>query len=224
VRQAVSLALDRKALAASSTARGIPASQLVPPFVFGFTPKLPELLPDPERSRALLAEAGFASGFDVTLHARKAFAETATHVAERLQPVGIRVKVEALADAEYFELVKGRGASFFLSRWGCPTGDASDLFDSGLHSRDEARHYGSGNSGGLSDPELDRLIEESAQIADLPVRRLALEKLMQRAMDEVYWVPLVLDEDVYALRRGLSFTPRADSYLMLAEIRPSPRS
>jgi peptide/nickel transport system substrate-binding protein len=218
VRRAVSLALDRRRLVPKGASRPLPASQLVPAFIFGFDPSLHEPAFDLEAARALMAGAGLASGFEVTLHVREVVADTATQVQELLAPLGIRVNVAALPDPEYFALARGERPSLFLSRFGCSTGDASDLFDSALHTPDATRHVGSANAGGVSDAEVDRLIAESASTADVASRRTLLQRLMGHVLEEAYWLPLVLDEDVYLVRRGVAFSPRADGYLIAAEV------
>ncbi|KAA0255877.1 MAG: hypothetical protein EDX89_03965 [Acidobacteria bacterium] len=218
VRTAVSLALDRRRLLPRGASRPLPATQLVPAFIFGFDPSLRETVADLEGARARMAAAGLASGFEVTLHVREVVADTAGQVRELLAPLGIRVNVAALPDAEYFALARGERPSFFLSRFGCSTGDASDLFDSALHTPDATRHLGSANAGGVSDPEVDRLIAESASVADVATRRSVLQRLMRHVLDRAYWLPLVLDEDVYLVRDGLAFSPRADGYLVAAEV------
>jgi peptide/nickel transport system substrate-binding protein len=59
VRQALSLAIDRKAIADRiMDGLALPASQFLPEGMFGTLPGLPTLPYDPARARALLAEAG----------------------------------------------------------------------------------------------------------------------------------------------------------------------
>src|SRR5207249_2658676 len=91
VRQAISLAIDRPALVSKLSTYAVPASQLVPPFIFGYNPALKEPVHDPARAKALLAEAGLPGGFDATMHVRKLFGEAAVIVKEMLGTVGIRV-------------------------------------------------------------------------------------------------------------------------------------
>lgn len=224
VRRAVSLAIDRKALVSSLSTFAIPASQVVPPFIFGFNPHLAPLEESPAKARALLAEAGFSGGFDVTLHVRKILSETGAFVAAALGPVGIRVHVEELADPEFFRAAEERRLSFFLSRYGCSTGDASDVLDAGLHTIDTARRLGTSNYGGYSDPELDAQIAASAEVLEPTTRKERLEAILARVQRDLPWVPLYFDEDAYALRSGLRFRPRADSYVLAWEIEGRPAS
>ncbi|MEO6323103.1 MAG: ABC transporter substrate-binding protein, partial [Thermoanaerobaculia bacterium] len=140
VREAINLAIDRAALVARLSSDGVPAWQAVPPFIFGYNPAVREPRYQPDQARALLAQAGYPKGFTVTLHVRKIFEEAAAIVKEMLGKVGIRVTVSALPDAEYFAIVSEKKASFFLSRFGCPTGDVSDILDGAIHTFDPGRH------------------------------------------------------------------------------------
>jgi len=218
VRQAISLSIDRPALVSRLSASAVPASQAVPPFIFGFASTMRELGYDPPRARRLLAEAGFPQGFSVTLHARRLFGEAARVAAEMLGQVGIRVKLEELADAPFFEIVGGHGSSFFLSRFGCPTGDASDILENAVHSIDLERRFGRSNDGEYANPELDHLIEESASILEMEHRRPVLQKALATVTDELALVPLYIDQDVYAIRKPFTWRPRNDNFLLAAEV------
>jgi len=164
VREAISLAIDRRELASDLSVVAVPAHQLVPPTVFGYDSSLPDLPHDPARARRLLAEAGYPDGFDVTLHTRKRFAGGAQRVAALLSPLRIRVTVEVLDDLRFFELGTRHELSFFLISFGCASGDISDLLDAAVHTVDDTRRFGTSNIGGFSDRALDEEIEKSAQI------------------------------------------------------------
>lgn len=123
-----------------------------------------------------------------------------------------------LPDPELFDLLSRQGTSLHLSRYGCPTGDASDILDNALHSKDPSRHLGIYNDSGYSNPEVERAIEESAGIDSVTQRRKALERIMALLVEDLVWVPLYVDQDVYALDSAYSWQPRSDSFILAAEI------
>src|SRR6185369_6972811 len=188
-----------KKLVDSLPTAAVPAWQPVPRFIFGFDAGWKEPPFDPARARRLLAEAGLEKGFSTTLHVRKLFAAAAPSIRQTLADVGISVEVVVLSDPDFFRALADGKLSFYLSRFGCPTGDASDILDNHVHSRDSARHFGSRNFASYSDPELDRRIEASGQILETPIRREALQEIMKTLRDEVVFVPLFIDQDVFAL-------------------------
>lgn len=223
VRRALHLALDRTRLVSRLSTYAVPASQPVPPFVFGFNPAIPLPPYDPARARALLREAGVPDGLEVTLRTRKIFEETARLIAESLFEVGLRVTVVVLPETEFYPLVAQGKAPAIVSRMGCPTGDAAILLDQAIHSRDEARHLGLGNDSGYSRPEIDALVEASAGQSDPEERRQTLQQIVSRVMDDLPWLPLYVDDDVYAVHEGLDWHPRYDGYVLAQEIQKAGR-
>jgi peptide/nickel transport system substrate-binding protein len=218
VRQAINLAIDRPALVARLSTAAVPASQTVPPFIFGFNPAVKETRPDQERAKALLAEAGYPGGFDVTLHVRKIFADAARVVAEMLGGAGVRVTIAESPDREFFEIVAGHRSSFFMSRFGCPTGDSSDILENAVHTIDPLRRFGRSNDGEYSNPEFDRLIETSAALLDMERRRPVLQQAMSVIAEDLALIPLYIDQDVYAVNRAYSWHPRNDNFVLASEV------
>lgn len=218
VRRAIHIAIDRPRLVAGLTNYGVPASQPLPRFIFGFDPAILDPASDPDRARSLLKAVGLGGGFEAGLHTRRLFAEAAFLLRDQLAAVGIRLDVHVLPDPEFFEVVNRRGASFWLSRWGCPTGDAGDLLEMYVHSTDRLRQFGQMNYGEYANAELDVAIEKSAELDSPEERRLAVQQIIREITDELVMVPLYIDQDVYAVERSLSWRPRNDSYIRVAEI------
>ena len=224
VRRAIDLAIDRNRIAAVNSSRTLPAVELVPPFVFGFNPTLPSPAFNPSESRRLLRDAGLADGFDVTLHSREIMGETAALLREMLNAIGIRVNVRTLPDPEFFGLLAKRQSSFFLSRYGCDTGDASEAFEQLIHSSDATLRLGETNHGGYSNREIDAAIEASAEEQSVSSRSDMLRSIMARIADERPLIPLDIDDDVFVHGKEIEWQPRGDSDIRAAEISPAPRS
>jgi peptide/nickel transport system substrate-binding protein len=148
--------------------------------------------------------------------------QTAHQVSEQLLALGVTADVRVLKYADQRRALEAGQSSFWLARWGCATGDAGELFENGLHSYDPVRRFGLLNRSGFTDPELDRAIEESAGIPDLTRRREALQQLMRMTMERLPWIPLSVDEDVYAVAPGIKWRPRAGGSIRPAEIELEP--
>jgi peptide/nickel transport system substrate-binding protein len=189
----------------------------VPPVIFGFNPSLPESVHDPARARALLAAAGFPHGFSVRLQVRQMVGQAADPLRGMLAEVGIQVNVAQLPEHEFFEAADAI-PSFYLTRYGCDNGDSSDILNAGIHSVDPERRLGNVNFGHYSNLALDRAIEASAEESDHDARRGQLQAIMAAALDDLVLIPLYFDEDVYLVRRPLTFRPRDDSYVLASEI------
>lgn len=215
VRRALSLGLDRRRLVSELVEPAVPASQLVPPTVFGFDPALPELQADPARARALLKEAGWDASFAVKLHARRTAGSAADPVARMLLPLGIRIEVLTLGEHDF--AASGSASTFSLNRFGCETGDASDMLSAFMHSSDPSL-YGATAPGAAAAP-FARALQTSMESDQPEVRNAALMQIMAAAMQQLPIVPLYFDEDVYAVRKGFAWRPRADGYVLAAEVR-----
>jgi peptide/nickel transport system substrate-binding protein len=220
VREAVSLALDRERLAATAGMGARPANQLVPRAVFGHDARLAPLEFDPVRARALLARAGFAGGFDVVLH-RGGFSAATELVRAQLADVGIRVKVEALPSAAFFDALEARKLSFWILASGCPTGDGLELLETSFHSPG-SDGLGIDNYGDYRSPELDRGILEAGGLFDLRTRQAAVQALLERVLEGRVWIPLYHDRGALLVAKGVSYAERADGYLRLADLAPDP--
>jgi peptide/nickel transport system substrate-binding protein len=219
VRRAVHLAIDRAALVRRLSRQASPNVQPVPRSVFGFDPGLAVPAADLPAARALLAQAGFPEGFACTLHTRAIHAADARLVAEALLPLGLRVRVAVPPDAEYFALLAAGGASFWLDRFGCTTGDSAEVMIDLMHTRDPGRGLGTLNFGGFSDADVDRVAEDIVSMPeDVARRRAALQQGMALILERLPVVSLFNDEDVYGMDARLSIQPRADSYLPLADL------
>ncbi len=221
VREAISLALDRIAVARRADPSAIPAAQLVPPAIFGFDPLSPPLLPDVPRARRLLAEAGLPDGFDVVLH-RSGYAAAAEEVARQLGEIGIRVTVTSLPGTEFFRALDRKELGFWIVADGCMTGDALEMLLGSFHSPDPSLGAGIDNYGNYRNPGLDRTIEEALRQLEPESRLPVLQSGLRTALADVAWVPLYFSRETLVVRRPLSYRPRADGLVRLADVRRTP--
>ena len=96
VRRAISLTVDRQALAAVPGNGAVPAWQLVVRGVRGYDPERTTPPPDPGLARELLAQAGFPEGFATTLLVSQRSADVGRELVRQLATVGIRVEAQPL--------------------------------------------------------------------------------------------------------------------------------
>ncbi len=223
VREAVELAIDRDELVARALAgRAVPATQLVPPMVMGFNPSIVPPRTDRERARELLRQAGHGQGLSVRLDGTTDRyvndAEVLREVARQLGLAGIRVRVNALPKREFFPLVDSQGSSLYLMGFSCDTVHAGMALESLLHTPD-GRGFGRQNTQGLSDPELDRLVEAAHAARDLPVRARLLSEALARVAEVRPVVPLHLQLETLAWSRRLDWEPPPNLTLRLHDVR-----
>ncbi len=128
VRQAISKAINRQALV-ERTLEGlaVPASNIIAPGILGYADTLKVEKYDPEGAKKLLTAAGYPNGFGITLHGpnnRYINDERVVQtVAQFLNRVGIKAKVETLPLAVYFGKARAGEYSAALLDWGTLAGD-----------------------------------------------------------------------------------------------------
>jgi peptide/nickel transport system substrate-binding protein len=186
VRQAISLAVDRQEIIDNVYGGDAELTGAVPPG-YGDWPLAPEKLqeyytPDLERAQALMAEAGFADGFDVTLQAIAApreFTQIAEIVRERLKPLNINVTVEPLEIGTFATNI-GDGNFQWASTGRGMRGDPSGyVIDFRNGTPQNATWFGDG----WKNEEIDTLYDEALATAD-PAARLAAYQRIQEIIAE----------------------------------------
>jgi peptide/nickel transport system substrate-binding protein len=215
VRQAVAHAIDRdliidRILAGSAE----PINGILSPDAFGFNPDLPAYEYDPAKAKALLAEAGYPDGVDVTLDAEGAFKDTAEAVASMLTQAGIRTTVQvgegAQVNAKWRTHGPEKEGDMFFTSWGNGSLDPYDIFVPTHRTEDR------GNTAGYSNPELDELLDQASAELD-PDKRAALYHEAQEIINsDLPYVYLWLPKDIYGVSKRVSgWKPSADSRINL---------
>ena len=108
VRQAINMAFDRAAiLEGYGAGAGTVTSQVFPTTSAGFDAALDEVYPyDPEAAKALLAEAGYPDGFELSMPSLAAMGEAIfAIIADSLAEIGVTVTFTEVAPAEFFEQI-----------------------------------------------------------------------------------------------------------------------
>lgn len=215
VRRAVSLALDRDALAARIGTGNVPLWGFVPRLAYGHTPghRLPV---DPSLARRLLAEAGHAHGIDASLVHARGVERIAAAVSEMLAPSGIWARPEGMDWPAMRDRWLSGQLPLFIGSWRFEAIEASLFLRDCVHTRDPAADK-SWNPG-FSSPRLDAMIEENFRLFDDEARRAHFDSLWAAMAEEMPIVPLVERLDVYAVRARVKWTPRGDGNLRVAEM------
>jgi peptide/nickel transport system substrate-binding protein len=225
VRAAFSKAIDRRALVDEVlSGLGMPASQLVPPGMFGYDGALEVERYDPAAAKALLAAAGYGDGFALSLAApddRYAFGgEVAEAVAAMLRQIGIKAQPALMNRSEFFPRRNRLEFSFYLGGFSTNTGEASAALAALLATPDSERGLGRINRGQYSNPKLDGLINLAAEAVDEGERAKLLAEAHRLAIQDHALLPLYYEVAAWGLRRGLWMWPRADRQTTAMSVRP----
>jgi peptide/nickel transport system substrate-binding protein len=226
VRQAISLAVNREALASRvMEGSATPANQFLTKGFVGYANDLPPIPNDVERARALLAEAGFPQGFRVALHCTSDRLPGDGAVCAALGPmlarIGITVTVNATPRAVYIPAQARGDYSLMMNGFSTPTGEGSYFLNTAVHSRDAQRGFGGFNHWHHSNPVLDELIQRASTELDPGRRKALLEEGTRQTMAETAVIPLVHLNVLWAGRTEmLQFTPRVDEETLAINVRP----
>ncbi len=226
VRKAISMAIDRKAIAQRiMDGAATPANQFLPDGMFGALPHAAELKYDPAGAKKLLAEAGYPDGFSLTLSATNDRyindAAVAQAVAQYLTRVGIKTDVNAMTRSLFFPQRAKREFSFALGGWGSDTGEASSFLTYWVTSLDKQAGVGTSNYGGFSDPEFDKVFRQALTTVDAAQRAKLLQQAVQRSLDQLPSIPLHFESSTWAFRGDITYDGRADQMTLAASARPA---
>jgi peptide/nickel transport system substrate-binding protein len=130
VRRAISKAINRQAIVDRvMEGQGVPSGQLVSEKLFGNVPGLKADAYDVEGAKKLMAEAGYADGFNITIHGPSGRyvndEKIVQAVAQMLSRIGITAKVETAPMGPYSGRASKQEFSFHMVGWGASTGEAS---------------------------------------------------------------------------------------------------
>jgi peptide/nickel transport system substrate-binding protein len=216
VRLAFHLAIDRnEMLRRVLHGTGAVPTQPIASRVFGFNPDLVAPPYDPGQSRRLLAEAGHGRGLQVRLDYPHGREPAVRLLQEQLARVGVKVQLYGLDRGVLWE--QASRSSLFLAGWDCSTGESSEFFQFCLHT--PRNGHGAANYGGFSHARIDEIVETNAAVLDQRQRQALLQEAAGIVMDQLPVLPLYVEDEIFALRTGLTFPARADNALRLGEVR-----
>jgi len=221
VRRAILLGIDTKGLIREVFERsGYQASQLVTPSVFGFDPAIHRPAPDPEAAKRLLAEAGYAGGFGLTLDLQANRKTVAEYLRTSLERVGIRLSLNVVTKDVFYSKLEREDTSAYYFSFSCTSGDSSEIFEYGLHTPDPASRLGIRNVFRYSNPRIDDLLLRSHATRDARERQGLLQQAMRIVMEDLPWIPVYIPENVYGISKSISYTPRLDDHILAWDAKP----
>ncbi|MEZ5658607.1 MAG: ABC transporter substrate-binding protein [Burkholderiaceae bacterium] len=175
-----------------------PAGLMIAPQINGFKEEMNKRFPyDVEAARKLMADAGYADGFEVTMDCpndRYVNDEKICQAAASML-ARIKVKVNLLAQpkSKYFAKVlaqNGYDTSFFLLGWTPSTFDAHNVIASLTSCRGGPDKLGSFNLGGYCNPRINELAAMIQSETDQAKRQAMIDEAHKIHQDEVGHIPL----------------------------------
>ncbi len=190
VRKAISHAIDRKALIMGTQfGLGIEASCMYPGDHWGHNPKLKPVEYDPELSKKLLAEAGYADGLKIRgYNSNTASAQpVSSAIKNMLAKVGIEWQVDSLDPVAIDDRLKNLEFDFATGGW-------TYIFDPDMMATGQYHPDGGFNNGRTNNKEVIALIEAGRKEVDGKKRQQIywkMEEVLYNNYEDVWlWWPI----------------------------------
>jgi peptide/nickel transport system substrate-binding protein len=217
IREALFLALDRKAVADTAFAGAARAAgSLLPSDAYGdvkatTTPDTGGTPADLKRAKELVQQAGSPKQ-TIVLAANTGITESMNQTLQALveagNAIGLNMKFKSITLGQYYALFgspkgwKDVNADGFGSQWNLPVADPLAQYRTWT-----PQNFS--NYGGFSDPETTKLIDQASQTVDVASRNALLAKIDQRLFAAKPWIPITEVANTLYMANGLTGPPAA---------------
>ena len=210
--------------------QGTSAALMVAPGVNGFSDDIKRYAYDPERSKQLLAEAGYPDGFKLTFQCSNDMylndEAICLAISSMLARVGIQADANVQARAQYLEAVLSPNMDFGLAMLGTtPASLDSHIALFSLHmcprlSPDRpiwaaedisSLVAGTSNYGGYCNEEVDELSKQILGETDPAKRNELINQAWTITTDDVAYIPLMQSWSAWATAANVTLERRADN-------------
>jgi peptide/nickel transport system substrate-binding protein len=206
IRQALSLAIDRDALneALWLGKAIVPSSHTMEEFGALYMPELKTFGYDPERAKALLAEAGY-DGFEITYDTDAVYYTNGLLAAQAIQEMWAAVGVQSRINVD--EKWTGKSPDLMVRNWSNPMyfadpfGSFGVMWAPGGPSESEGRFN--------TDAAYAKAWERFRYSSDVKERKAAYAELMDRIRQDPPVLPLYRPYESWAMRTGVTWAPQA---------------
>ena len=210
VRKVVQMSIDRQAiLDALYGGRGQVEQGIFPHGLIGFNPDQEEIKYDPEAAKALLAEAGYADGFDMEIAADSSASDTMTMaleiVSDQLAEVGIRAEIKNYDESTWLETRKSGELGSFISTWSADYNDPDNFIYTFFGNEEKTRI----RSINYPDTEVMERVAKARTLVNEDERLAEYKALEEKLIHEdAAWVPMFSRLHLFAVsKRVQGFAP-----------------
>ncbi|MBF8159689.1 ABC transporter substrate-binding protein [Ectopseudomonas hydrolytica] len=209
VRQAINLAFDKAAYIRAQFGEGnaTPAVAPYPATLWGHDETLRDWPHDPERARQLLAEAGHADGFALSIWTRPGGGPTnpnpgigAQMLQADLAAIGIRSDIRVFEWGELIKRAKNGEHDLVFMGWAGDNGDPDNFLTPNLSC---AAAESGENQAGWCDKAFDTLIAQARREPEQGKRAALYRQALAIFHEQAPWIALAHPKQFAALRKGV---------------------
>jgi peptide/nickel transport system substrate-binding protein len=222
VRQAMNYALDAQVIVDTVLGgRGIVLPGALSPYNNFADQTLQPYGYDPEKAKALLAEAGYnPEDISFVIDSSESDKERAEAVAGQLQQLGIDATVRLWDWSVVKPMLRDGERMACIGSWGDSAFDPVGHFEAKWHTWDpEGQVNGRGNYSTYSNPRVDELIEMGETEADVAKRHEIYDEAQRIVYEEAPAMFLFLPEEIEACSaKVMNWAPSPDSRINLHDV------
>ncbi|MBO3761535.1 ABC transporter substrate-binding protein [Ciceribacter sp. L1K22] len=211
VRQAINMAVNKERITRILNGRATPANQPLPPLMPGYDKEFTGYAFDVEKAKALLAEAGYADGFETVLYSTNTDPQPriAQAIQQDLAAIGVKAEVRALAQGNVIAAGGTEGEAPMIwsggMAWIADFPDPSNFYGPILGCAGAVQ--GGWNWSWYCNEALDKRAVEADSMSDpakAAERQALWSKIYTDIMADAPWVPVINERRVVAksLRMG----------------------
>lgn len=223
IRRALYQAIDRDLIAdALHDGLVLPAYIPILPSLYAFDPEFDPPAYDPEAARALLAEAGYADGFEVgitTFSGRLPRDEdTVLFIASQFGEIGVRATVDARTFTVASQMYSAYEVTMGLQSWGALTMPGTSL-EGLVGSYPDRDAFGRQNIGRYVNEDVNRVLAELGAATDIEERTALFHEFGRVFLEETPILPLFYTTNVRAMRDRFHYAPQGVELIYYKDVR-----
>jgi len=166
------------------------------------------------KAKALMKEAGYANGFEITMMAPNNRyvndAKIAEATAQMLGKIGIKVNLKTMPKAQYWNEFDARAADMMMIGWHSDTEDSGNFSEFLMMCENKETGYGQYNSG-YCNAKVDELVIAAQSETDVKKRAKILQEVEQILYDDAAFVPFHWQNHAYGAKKNLMIKPILNS-------------
>lgn len=201
---------------------GLPLSQALSRMDFGYNEQLQPYGYDVQKAKDLLAAAGYSDGFKLTFTTPSGRymmdKEVAEAIKSQLEAIGLEVELKTPEWGVYVDQIMSRklDTDMWLIGWGNSLFDADGTLYSWFHSGQRFYYYDINEQ---RKQDVDRLLDLARTTMDSSKREQYYHQVLEYVHDDVPWLMLYQQMDIYGVSERLDWKPRSDESIILYNAR-----
>jgi peptide/nickel transport system substrate-binding protein len=185
----------------------VAAGQQGPEGLAGYNPALTPRY-DLEKAQALMAEAGYADGFECTMISPNNRYVNDEKISEAfvsmMSKINIKISLKTMPKAQYWDEFDAQVADIQMIGWHPDTEDSANYSEYLVMCPNKETGKGQYNSGNYCNPKVDELVNAANVETDPAKRSAMLQEVEQILYDDAAYVPLHWQKLSWASKKGMN--------------------